>query len=417
MSSETDSRPVSNKLWNIRFVHLLLIEAVFQFATYLINPIISQYVIALGSSLAVGGFVAGLVASSALAVRPVTGWVADRLSKTTLLVLSALLFTVAAFGCAFTQSVGGVGLFRIVQGVAFAFRSAVVVSLVSVVVAHDHIGRAVGWVGVVTTASCAIAPSVAAALGSQIGYFGCFVIAGCLFAAGLVLAVLFKAPQDIRVRHRTMRSRKGQYRAPGFPLRDFVYVPAVPYSAMAALSGVPHGINVSLLLTVGEFRGIAGVSLYFTLYAVSALVARPLAGRLSDTRSFGVVIVPVLLVELVGCGVLIAMDSLGAVALAGMLVGIGQGSAYSALQAEAVRGADEQELGRASNTFYIGPDINMGMSPFVGGIIMQTWGVSAMYTVCFCFVLGALVLYLLMRKRSASFTSRNAAKGAAKSRP
>ena len=53
-----------NKLWNIRFVHLLLVEAVFQFATYLLNPVISSYVVLLGSSLAVGGFVAGLVAGS-----------------------------------------------------------------------------------------------------------------------------------------------------------------------------------------------------------------------------------------------------------------------------------------------------------------------------------------------------------------
>ena len=398
-----------NKLWNIRFVHLLLIEAVFQFATYLINPIVSQYVIALGSSLAVGGFVAGLVASSALAMRPVTGWIADRLSKTTLLVLAATLFTVAAFGCAFTQSVGWLGVFRVVQGIAFAFRSAVVVSLVSVVVAHDHLGRAVGWVGVVTTASCAIAPSVAAGLGSQIGYFGCFTLAGGLFAVGLALAVLFKLPRDVRTHHRAMRNREKRDRARGFHIRDFIYVPAVPYSAMAALSGVPHGINVSLLLTVGEYRGIAGVSLYFTLYALSALVARPLAGRLSDTRSFSFVIVPVLLVELVGCTALIAMNSLGTVALAGALVGIGQGSAYSALQAEAVRGAGEQELGRASNTFYIGPDINMGMSPFVGGFVMQTWGVTAMYTVCFGFVLGALILFLIIKKRSVPNASRKEA--------
>ena len=85
-----------NKLWNIRFVHLLLVEAVFQFATYLLNPVISSYVVLLGSSLAGGGFVAGLVASAALAMRPFTGWIAGKLSKTTLLVLAAALFTVAA---------------------------------------------------------------------------------------------------------------------------------------------------------------------------------------------------------------------------------------------------------------------------------------------------------------------------------
>lgn len=406
-----------NKLWNIRFVHLLLIEAVFQFATYLTNPIVSSYVIFLGASLAVGGFIAGLVASAALAMRPFTGWISDRFSKTTLLVLAALLFTVAAFGCAFAPNVWWIGAFRIVQGVAFAFRSAVVVSLVSVVVSHDCIGRAVGWVGVVTTTSCAIAPSVAAGIGEAVGYFDCFMMAGLLFAIGLVLAVSFKLPKSGCADLGIERRRKGCGGKRVIRLRDFVFVPAAPYSVMAALAGVPHGINVSLLFAVGDARGIAGISLYFTLYAVSALVARPLAGRLSDTKGFGVVIAPALLIDLAGVAVLVAMHSLAAVAIAGALVGIGQGSAHSALQAEAVRGADVRELGRASNTFYIGPDVNMGMSPLVGGFVMQTWGVAAMYEVCFGFVSAALILFLVMKKRSAFAAVSGASRSARDTRP
>ena len=393
-----------NKLWNARFVHLLLVEAVFQFATYLLNPVISSYVVLLGASLAVGGFVAGLVASAALAMRPFTGWIADKLSKTTLLVMAAALFSVAAFGCATVSSVFWIGVFRVVQGVAFAFRSAVVVSLVSVVVSQDHLGRAVGWVGVVTTVSCAIAPSVAAYLGTLAGYHACFFLSGWLFVAGLVLAVLFKLPKDVRTHHKAARELAREKAAEdpheGIRLKDFLYVPAVPFSVMAALSGVPHGINVSLLLTVGDSRGIAGVSLYFTLYALAALAAKPLAGRLSDTRGFGTVIVPALLVELAGVAALVCMDSLFLAAVAGVLVGVGQGSAYSALQAEAVRGANVEELGRASNTFYIGPDVNMGMSPFVGGFIMQTGGVTAMYAVCFVLVFCTLLLFLAMRRRA-----------------
>ena len=392
-----------NKLWNIRFVHLLLVEAVFQFATYLLNPVISSYVVLLGSSLAVGGFVAGLVASAALAMRPFTGWIADKLSKTTLLVLAAALFTVAAFGCAAVSSVFWIGVFRIVQGVAFAFRSAVVVSLASVVVAHDHVGRAVGWVGVVTTVSCAVAPTLAAFMGTTVGYHACFFVSGSLFFVGLVLAVLFKLPKDVRTHHRAAQeqAREAKGRVPaGFRLRDFLYLPAIPYSVMAALSGVPHGINVSLMLSVGDARGSPGVSLYFTLYALAALASKPLAGRLCDTKGFHAVFVPVVLVELVGVAVLVFMDSLVLAAVAGVLVGVGQGSAYSALQAEAVRGANVEELGRAANTFYIGPDINMGMSPFVGGFVMQTGGVTALYAVCFVLVFCTLLLFLAIRRRA-----------------
>ena len=407
--SPDDSPNAARKLWNVRFVHLLAIEGVFQFATYMLNPVITGYVVLLGASLAAGGFVAGLVATSSLAVRPFTGLVADRLSKTTLLVVAAALFTVAAFGCALSESVLWISVFRVVQGVAFAFRSAVVVSLVSVTVARDHVGRAVGWIGVVTMVSSAIAPSVASWVGSAASYHACFLVAGALFACGLALAVLFKLPKDVRARHREAacarrgdgraRAASGRARARCVALRDFVYVPAVPYSVMAALSGAPHAINVSLILTVGEYRGIAGISLYFVFYAAATLVTRPLVGRICDTRGFGRVIVPVLLIDLAGVLCLVGMQSLAMVAAAGVLVGVGQGSAYSALQAEAVRHARVEELGRASNTFYIGPDVNMGMTPFVAGFAMQFWGVTVMYVVCFALVSGALLLALFMKKR------------------
>lgn len=405
-----DASPnAARKLWNVRFVHLLAIEGVFQFATYMLNPVITGYVVLLGASLAAGGFVAGLVATSSLVARPFTGLVADKLSKTTLLVIAAALFTVAAFGCALSESVLWISVFRIVQGVAFAFRSAVVVSLVSVAVSRDHVGRAVGWIGVVTMVSSAIAPSVASWVGDAASYHACFLVAGALFACGLALAVLFKLPKGVRARHcEAAGARRGDGRAQAagsqtrmrrVGLRDFVYVPAVPYSVMAALSGAPHAINVSLILTVGEYRNIAGISLYFVFYAAATLVMRPLVGRICDTRGFGRVIVPVLLIDLAGVLCLVGMQSLAMVAVAGVLVGIGQGSAYSALQAEAVRHARVEELGRASNTFYIGPDVNMGMTPFVAGFVMQFWGVTVMYVVCFALVLGALFLALLMKKR------------------
>ena len=434
--SPSVSLHVARELWNVRFVHLLAIEGVFQFATYMLNPVITGYVVLLGASLATGGFVAGLVATSSLVVRPFTGMVADRLSKTTLLVVAAALFTAAAFGCARAESVAWISAFRIVQGVAFAFRSAVVVSLVSVTVSRDHVGRAVGWVGMVTMVSSAIAPSVASWVGDAASYHACFLVAGALFSCGLVLAVLFKLPKDVRAQRReaAVRAQGGQAEAAGarpqdvggqaetkcgkarrlhgvgagracaganrrMGLRDFVYVPAVPYSVMAALSGAPHAINVSLILTVGDCRGIAGISLYFAFYSVATLIMRPLVGRICDPRGFDCVIVPVLLVDLAGTLCLAGMQSLPMVALAGVLVGVGQGSAYSALQAEAVRHARVGELGRASNTFYIGPDVNMGMTPFVAGFVMQLLGVTAMYVVCFALVSGALLLALAMKRR------------------
>ena len=84
------------RLWNRRFAKLLCIETMLQFGLYLTRPIISSYAVSLGASFAVAGFLAGLLATAALAVRPVSGVVSDRLSKKGLLVVSCALFAISA---------------------------------------------------------------------------------------------------------------------------------------------------------------------------------------------------------------------------------------------------------------------------------------------------------------------------------
>ena len=149
----------AERLWNIRFVQLVLIEALFQFGAYMTNPIVSGYAVALGASIAVGGLLAGLSASMALAARPLTGWLADRLAKRSFLLIAAALFCVSAFGCALATPVVLIGLFRVLAGVAFAFRSAAVIALVSLAVPPARLGQAVGWTGIAQTVSCALGPA------------------------------------------------------------------------------------------------------------------------------------------------------------------------------------------------------------------------------------------------------------------
>lgn len=399
----------NHTVWNKRFVHLLSIEVVIQFATYMLNPIITGYAVSLGASLATAGFVAGVVATSALAMRPFAGFIADTLDRPILLVMSATLFMVAALGCALSTNVVLVAVFRIVQGVALACRTAVVTALATLSVDHSHVGAAVGWIGLGTTVSCAIAPSAAAFLGMFISYHACFFVAGGLYALGVVLALRFKRGfGGSRSMVETLRREGGGKRfSGGFKVKDFIYSPAIVYSAMAGLSGVPHSINTSLLLTVGDARGIVGIALYFTMYALAALASRPLAGSLSDREGLVFVAVPALLIELAGVAVLALMDSLAMAAVAGALIGVGQGSMYSSLQAEVARTADAEALGRASNTFYIGPDINMGLSPVVGGFVMQMWGVAAMYAVAFAFVASTFGLLYVAGKDDASKRGRS----------
>lgn len=380
------------KLWNKRFVQLVLIESLFQFGAYLTNPIVSGYAVALGSTLAVGGILAGLSASMALAARPLTGWLADRIAKKSFLVIAAVLFCISAFGCAFSTSAVLIGVFRIIAGFAFAFRSAAVIALVSLSVPTDRLGTAVGWTGIAQTVSCALGPVAGAMLMGVASYWGSFVAAGVLFAAGLLLCLAFREPEGAQGVRSSCKAFGGSRR---LHLSGFFYGPNARIALVAGLSIVPHGVAITFILMAGEMRGIAGASIYFGVYAVTALVAKPLAGRLTDALDTRCVVIPAFLIEVAATVLLACMVSLPWVLAAACCMGLGQASAYSALQAEAVRGVPVHELGRASNTFYVGTDAGMGFGPMLAGAVLQIAGITAMFLLAGMLVLVALVILLM----------------------
>ena len=75
------------KIWNRDFVYLLLIDLAVMLGNYMMRPIISTYAVELGASLAVAGIVAGLAFAVATLMRPVTGFLSDRLGKKTMFLI------------------------------------------------------------------------------------------------------------------------------------------------------------------------------------------------------------------------------------------------------------------------------------------------------------------------------------------
>lgn len=475
------------RLWNRRFVQLLLIEALLQMGGFLTRPIISNYAIELGAAVPVAGFLAGMLATAALVIRPVSGAISDKLSKKTLLTVSCGLFAAGAFGCALVRSVPLVGACLALQGFAFAFKSAIIISLVPLVVPKRYTGSGVGWMGLAYTVAIALGPAIGSQVGAVLGYPASFALSGVILLGALVLAVLFKAPPEaagsaIRAdaragasvgepevagaasvgdlgvagagdpevagaasvgdpeaagaaglgdavgaagagpalaealeagaeleREEAALERRPAARAAarpgarrGFSLSALFYLPVIPLAIVGGTLMVSQGITSSFILLAGEMRGIEAVSLYFVFYSIANLGARPLAGRASDAWGVRRVAPPMMLVAVLGMLALAFVPSVAGVALGGVCMGLGQGSAYAAIQAESVRGVPADQLGRSANTYFIGPDLGMGLGPVAGGAVLQAWGPAAMFVFNALTILLALALFLAigpLRKR------------------
>ena len=416
------------RLWNRRFVQLLLIEALLQMGGFLTRSIIANYAIELGAAVPVAGFLAGMLATAALAIRPLSGAISDRLSKKALLTVSCGLFAVGAFGCALVRSAALMGVFLALQGFAFAFKSAIIISLVPLVVPKRYTGSGVGWMGLAYTVAVALGPAIGSEVGLALGYPATFALSGVVLAGALVLTALFKAPPGAGA-HRAGAGEPGGGEGPApagaasagaelgreeaaleespapaargrrarrFSLSALFYLPVIPLSVVGGTLMVSQGITSSFILLAGEMRGIEAVSLYFVFYSIANLGARPLAGRASDAWGVRRAAPPMMVVAALGMLALAFVPSVAGVALGGVCMGLGQGSAYAAIQAESVRGVPADQLGRSANTYFIGPDLGMGLGPVAGGAVLQAWGPTALFVFNALTVLLALALFLAL---------------------
>ena len=388
------------RLWTVGFVNLLAFDVIYQFGAYMTNTVISVYAVTLGATYAVAGLMAGLNPGASMASRPFTGFIADAVSKKTLLVASAVLFLLATLGCALFESLALIGACRVLQGVSFALRSVCVVALVACVVPESRLHSGMGWMGLSSVVSTAVGPLISQQVGTVVGYRGSFLIASGLLAVGVALAIAFRRPPGSDGRPRRRLSLRQLREAAS--LSSFIYRPNVSFTIMAGLSGVPQGMSVALIILAADQRGIAGATLFFTAYALAALVGRPLMGRVADGLGARRIVLPLFAVELAAVVVLGAMASTAMIVAGGLLLGIGQGSLYPVLQAEAVRGVPPEAMGRAANTFYIGPDVNMCLSPIVGGVLLGSLGVRALYAFGGAAVVVAAVLFLWRARHSKS---------------
>lgn len=289
--------------------------------------------------------------------------------------------------------------------------------------------------GVAYTVAGAVGPAVGSAISKSLGYSAVFAVSSAMLFAGFVLAVLLRLPKregarvgatdageaagagagageaadsgasrgasaaDDKVANDSW-ARGGSRSASG--LSKYLHLPTLPLALIAGILMVAQGITSSFILVVGDMRGIEAASTYFLFYSLATLGARPLAGKVSDKHGLRWAAVPTMAIAAAGMFIAASVDSLWGIIVLGIFMGAGHGSAYCAIQAESVRGVPKSQLGRAANTFYIGPDLSMGLGPVAGGMILQSFGTSALFAFNGCFILIALAALLVFTKMKPS---------------
>ena len=143
-----------------------------------------------------------------------------------------------------------------------------------------------------------------------------------------------------------------------------VTLPAVPLY----VDGPLRGSEVAVGLSVG-------------LFSVSALLARPFAGRLGDTRGRRLIMVAGALTVAVSILGYAASSSILALNLFRLLTGVGEAFFFTGAVAAIVDLAPEERRGEAVSFFSLALYLGIGVGPFIGESVIEAFGFTVTWVV------------------------------------
>lgn len=377
------------KLFNQGYVLLLIVNFITAFSFYMIVSLLSKYLTGIGLSLSVAGAVIGLFSITSLLIRPFTGFMTDNFSKKWLVIIATVMTICGTLGYFMTDQVWLIVVLRMIHGIGFGINSTAVVSLAADYIPEERLGEGIGYFGLGQVLASAVGPGFGVEIMNVIGLKAAFIAAGAISVAAIGL--MFFIANDTKV-----RSTAGKW---SLSVNNLISVEIINYAVVSGLFSAVNGIISSYLILFAENRGIEGISLYFTIYAVCMFIIRPSSGKLMDRYGLKTVVLPGLLVTS-GAMVLLGFSySVFPVMLSAALRAFGQGAGQPALQAASIRKVGRDRIGVANSTYYLGGDIGQGIGPVIGGTIISGYGYTKLFLFCALLLLVGILIFLISEKR------------------
>ena len=403
--SQLLSENAHNKLWNIGFIHLLIINIVNSTAFGIITPITPGYMVNMGTNLTIAGIIMGIFPITALLTRPLANVMGDNLNKKWLIFIAMGLSGVIVVLYAIPTNVIWLVPIRILHGFLFSIAGTVTFSLGADYIPKIRLGEGIGYLGVGHIIGMAIGPNIAIFLLEHFTYEFCFVLSGIIMVA-VALSVVF-----IRYRHNSPKAEKiGKTTDKAkFRFNSFIAVEVLPFAGFAAILSISLGLVNSYLVMMGVQRLIYGIGIYFVVNAVIQVLSRPYLGRLADRKGVGYVVVPGFIFVAAAMIIISISYSVWPLLIAALLMAIGTGGTFPALQANCLRKVDAARRTVATGTYFIGFDVGMSIGQMTGGSIIDSTGFSAAYGMAAVVALVGLCFYMIFSRYEKYKTKENIA--------
>ena len=366
------------RLWNRNYCRVMAANFSLFFAFYVLTPLLPLYLSEhFGATKDMIGLVLSGYTITALLFRPFSGYVVDSFPRRTVLMICFGTFAIFFAGYLAASTLLLFTIVRTLHGGPFGALTVANSTAAIDVLPSSRRTEGIGYYGLSNNLAMAIAPTIGIWIYELTDSFEfLFWLALVVACAGWLVDATVKFPEKETVRNKSKLS-----------LDRFFLVRGWLIGLNMVAFGFSFGVLSNYLAIYGkEVMGITGgTGTYFLLCSVGLMVSRLQGskalrqGRLTHNAGSGMVI------SLVGYTLFIALstldDSLMYIGYYGsaLLIGLGNGHMWPALQNMTINVAHNNQRGTANSTILISWDIGMGLGILLGGVIAEFMGYGAAF--------------------------------------
>lgn len=375
------------KLWNRSF-SLCVLNNLFLFIYYYaLLTILPLYILKeLSGSISQAGLALTLFLISSIAIRPFAGLIIERFGEKTALRGSALLFAFLAFGYLCINQLWVLLLIRFVHGIWFSILTTVTVPIVNEFIPEHRKGEGMGYFVMSANLAVVFGPMIALATLRYTSFYNLFILLTVIVCLGLIFCFLIPV-SSLKNRQLVQAKQK-------ISLNGIIERRVVPIGVIALFVAMAYSSIMSFISVYSEAKGLlAETSIFFIIFAISMILARPWVGYSYDKRGANSVVYPSFILFAIGLFVVSQMQTQWEYWFAAALIGAGYGSLFPIFQTMAIQTVEKKRIGYAVSTFFTLFDLGMAIGSVLVGFIIAQIGYEKTYQFCALITIFTLFLY------------------------
>lgn len=374
-------------LWNKPFILCLLNNLflfIFYFAQITILPI---YILNdLGGNISQAGLAMTLFMVSAIAVRPFSGLIIEKLGTKKALYISETLFCLFSLTYVLAENLTVLMIIRFLHGIWFSILTTVAVPIVNDFIPAKRKGEGMGYFLMSINLGIVLGPLIGLTFIQSMSYTAVAGILAGFVVLGFIFCFLIPLPEHKKPEPAAEKK--------SLSIHDFLEFKALPVALMAMMISFCYASIMNFIATFAEEKNMLSyASMFFVVFAISMMSLRPITGKIYDRKGPSAVVYPALILFAIGLGVLAFINSVAGFLFAAVLIGMGFGSAQPCLQTISIQSSPKHRIGYATSTYFTFYDIGIAIGSIVLGMVIAGTSYTVAYLICAVLVLISLLYY------------------------